>query len=80
MSEETQDAEIEMVQKHVTELGEFWDNVSIFVSKHEEGTDRGTVTVNLGSGNYYARIGHVKDWIIKEDEETRIHQREAHED
>lgn len=73
MSEESK--ELEMVRQHVEKLGEFFESVSIFATYHEEGGQRGTIHINMGCGNYFARIGHVKDWIIKEDEATRLGQR-----
>jgi hypothetical protein len=68
--------ELEAIKKHASELGEYYDAVSIFVSQHEEGEERGTVHLNSGCGNYFARVGHVRDWLIKEEEATRIGQRD----
>jgi len=80
MDEQTEDTpELAMVRKHCNELGEHFEAVSIFCSRHDQGGEHGTVHINLGVGNYFARIGHIKDYIIKEDEGTRINQRKEQE-
>lgn len=66
------DKDIAIVKSHLEKLGEHFDSVHIFASRHESGIEDGTVSVNLGSGNWFARYGQVKEWTIKQDEETRI--------
>ena len=51
-------------------LAEHFDSVQIFCSRHEGG-DIGTISVNFGRGNWFARRGHVQDWILKEAERTK---------
>lgn len=69
MSEDQQaDADFEMVKKAAEALGEHFDGVQIFATRYEPD---GTVTVNYGQGNYYARYGHVKGWCTREDETFR---------
>lgn len=57
---------MQRLQKHVDDLGEHFDTVQIFVTRYPSESG-GTVHARLGSGNYYARIGQVKEWIITED-------------
>lgn len=73
MSEETKD--LTMVREHLEQLGEFFDAVCIFASRYESGGEQGTIHVNMGTGNYFTRIGQVRDWLIREDEVTRLGQR-----
>lgn len=72
---ETSEQDIARVRKHAVELGEHFDAVQIFCSRHEAGTLDGTISVNLGSGNWYARFGQVVDWTIKNDERVRLAER-----
>lgn len=60
----------ERVKRHVAELGEFFDTVQIFVSKHATG-DGGTFTSGQGSGNWCARYGQITEWVKYEDERIR---------
>lgn len=72
-SEEKQaDADVAIVKRHVAELGEHFDSVQIFVTRFEAGVEQHTVSVQLGSGNWFARMGHIRDWLVKEDEATRL--------
>jgi len=73
---QNQDEDVARVRKHVDELREHFDSVQIFCTRYEG--DEGTTNVHMGSGDFFARIGHVKDWIIAEDEEVRkIHKKDS---
>ena len=63
----------EFVKKHASQLGEHFDSVQIFCSKYEG--SEGTASVNCGEGNWFARYGHVKQWLIKEEEYARCQSR-----
>lgn len=67
MSEDMEKADVEIVRKHLDALGEYFDSVQIFATRYEAEIENGTVAVNMGIGNWYARVGHVKQWILKED-------------
>lgn len=60
-----------MIQKCVDELGEHFDTVQIFATRHEKGENDGTVHVQLGAGNWFARYGHVTNWLVQENQSTR---------
>jgi len=68
-------ADIEMVKKHAEALGEHFDSVQIFTTRHEPTTAGGTATVQYGVGNYYARYGQAREWVLKQDEWTRVEAR-----
>jgi hypothetical protein len=70
------DPDLDMVTEHCTKLGEHFDTVQIFVTRHEAGKEDGTVNVNYGSGNWFARYGQVKEWVLRRDEDTRVSIRE----
>lgn len=65
----TRDEAIELVQKHIAQLSEHFDSVQIFVTRHD-GESGSTLGVNLGEGNWYARRGHVEDWLTAIDNVT----------
>lgn len=60
-------SDVEMVRKHVQALGEHFDTVQIFCTRHEPFEKDGTISVNLGEGNWHARYGQVAEWMIKQD-------------
>ena len=70
MSDE--DNDLKLLKDAAQALGEHFDAVQIFASRHEAEVEDGTVTVHDGVGNWHARIGQVRDWIIRQDEHTRI--------
>lgn len=67
--------DIERVKNAINTLVEHFDAVQIFASRHEPETEDGTVHVNLGRGNWFARFGHVRTWLVKEEEFFRERQR-----
>lgn len=71
VSDETEDRELAIIQKHVDALGEHFDSVQIFVTRHDAAIEDGTVSANLGSGNWFARYGQTREWVVKNDERAR---------
>lgn len=67
--------DLALVDQAVERLGEHFDTVQIFVTRHDQGEEDGTVSCIKGSGNYYARLGLVNEWLTKEDEKTREYMR-----
>lgn len=70
----------ERVRKALDDLGEHFDAVHIFASRHESGSLHGTVFVNMGTGNWFTRYGHVREWVIYEEEATRVDARNKQDD
>ena len=64
----SEDEDIERLRKACADLGEFFDNVQIFAARQEV---EGTVNVNWGSGNWFARYGQVRQWVVKEDQRAK---------
>jgi hypothetical protein len=71
------DKDLEMVRKHLSTLSEHFDTVQVFVQR--TASEGGTMTLHLGTGNWYARYGQVREWIIKREEEARIESRKDEE-
>lgn len=68
------DADMERLRVAVESLGEHFDSVQIFVTRANEADreeDKGTINANLGGGNWFARYGQVRAWLVKCDERTR---------
>lgn len=65
------DQDTELLAKAVELLGEHFDAVSIFCSRHEPECEDGTVTVTDGCGNWHARFGQVREWLVRQDERAR---------
>jgi hypothetical protein len=64
------DMDMKRVATHVEELGRLFDTVQVFVSRHDP-TANHTVTVQLGEGNWCARRGQVREWMLEQDEISR---------
>lgn len=74
------ESDMELVKKHAEGLGDHFDSVQIFVTRHEPAQEGGTVNINYGSGNYFTRYGHIADWMIRQDERSRKRVREEQEE
>jgi len=61
---------VKMVEKHVNALSEHFECVHIFVSRNEGENDL-TRTINRGAGNWFARYGQIREWLIYEDQRVR---------
>ena len=68
-NQENQD--LKRVREACEALGEHFDTVQIFTTRHESGEFGGTVNVRYGVGNWFARKGQIEDGRVKEDETTR---------
>jgi hypothetical protein len=66
MSEEDE----KRVRTAVQTLAEFFDTVQIFCTR-QENTEGGTIHVQRGEGNWFARVGQTRDWLLHHDEVTR---------
>ena len=71
MSDDSQHARfLKIVDKHIRELGEHFDNVQIFITTKDENGD-GTVRICKGSGDWFSRYGVVNYWLQMENQEAR---------
>lgn len=68
-----------IVRHHVQQLVEHFDTVQIMVSRHMPAEKDGTVAVTQGAGNWYARRGQARDFLMHGDENVREHARRTHE-
>jgi hypothetical protein len=75
--EDAEKVELARVAAHCDQLAEHFDTVQIFVTRNadNETEEEGTVNIQLGRGNWFARYGQVHQWIVKSDEDARIHAR-----
>ena len=80
MTEQEKARDIQRVQQALLVLGEHFDAVQIFVTRNTGEEDGNTVSLAMGAGNWFARYGHVREWIIKKDEEARADARKDSED
>lgn len=71
MQSESQQCDLKIVEKHVEALGEHFDTVLVFCTRHDSGGAGGTVNVHVGSGNWFARLGQVREWLIKMDADVK---------
>jgi hypothetical protein len=55
---------IELLKKHVDEMGEHFDAIQVLVSTHE--SDEGTWTYAQGYGNWNARLGMAQAFLNRD--------------
>lgn len=75
MSDESPD--MQRLKLAAEALGEHFDTVQIFVTRHEPEVEDGTINAAWSVGNWFTRYGQVREWLIKADERTRKHIRET---
>lgn len=80
ISSNQREDDLALVRKHVQQLGEHFESVHIFASRHMPAELDGTVTVNQGLGHWHARYGQIREWLIYEDERARIAARKSEDD
>jgi hypothetical protein len=61
-----EEGDMRKLRNATAQLMESFDTVQIFATRHVS-TDDGTVAVQYGEGNWYARRGQVGEWIVKQD-------------
>lgn len=61
------EADRAMVNKHVQALMEHFDTVQIFVTRHMPSELDATRMLSMGAGNWFARSGQVREWVIERD-------------
>ena len=59
------------LKKAIHDLGEHFESVQIFASTHQPAEVGRTVHASAGVGNWYARYGQIREWIIRTEEETK---------
>lgn len=64
--------DLEMVKKATESLGEHFDSVLILTTRYDPAAADGTVNINYGCGNWFARYGQCREYLIKCDERTKV--------
>lgn len=62
----------EVVNRHLIMLREHFDAVHIVATREAEGDQESRVTFSMGKGSIYERLGAMRDYVLKQDERTRI--------
>lgn len=60
------DSDLKMIKMHAARLGEHFDSVLILVTRHDT-KEHKTVQLATGEGNFSARYGLAKEWVLKEE-------------
>lgn len=68
--ESTGDREMQILRSHALQLHEHFESVQIIVTRHDVEED-GTVLAHHGEGNWFARYGSVKEWLLKLETRTK---------
>lgn len=62
---------MEIIKEATNKLAEHFEDVQIFACSKEDGGE-GTSVFRFGTGNWYARYGMIKEWMIYQDEIARL--------
>jgi len=57
-----------ILKEALVKLGEHFDYIQVFVGVREQGE---TYCASTGNGEWYARYGACREWIIQEEEQMR---------
>lgn len=57
-----------ILKQHALQLVEHFDSVQIVCTKRHQS---GTLIVPRGEGNWYARYGSVRDWVLRQEEDSK---------
>lgn len=76
MSERDRVADCARIDEALSTLGEYFDTVQIFATRHESGMLNGTIHTSKGVGNWFARYGQIRSWL---DVESSINSNQAQE-
>lgn len=68
----TPDDSMSVVESCVAVMSEHFDSVLVLATRRHA---TGTTTFTKHGGNFYASYGVAREWLIKEDEDARISQR-----
>lgn len=71
--------DLKRIKEACQTLAEHFDSVHIFATRHESGELGGTVNVQYGEGNWFARLGQVQSWLTRQDEGSRSEYRQDNE-
>lgn len=61
-----------LLERAANQLGEHFDTVQIFVTRHSPVEEGGTINADWGTGNWFARYGQIHDWLLRKDEQARL--------
>jgi hypothetical protein len=64
-----------LVDEHISKLSEHFDSISIMVTCPTFDGNGSSKQLVRGCGNFNARLGTARDWLIEQDEYTRIYAR-----
>jgi len=62
----------DLVQKHTLELGEHFESVRVFVTRASPEEHHDTQAIDNGTGNFYAQLGQIKEWLEIQEEYQRL--------
>jgi hypothetical protein len=57
------DPDFERLDAIAADLGEHYDTVQIFVTRYNSESDKTTMRVSRGTGNWFARFGQIALWL-----------------
>lgn len=60
------DRDMEILRRASVQLMEHFETVQIFVTR-DNGPEGETMAANYGGGNWYARSGQIREWIVQQD-------------
>jgi hypothetical protein len=60
---EDRNRELDIVKRATLGMMEHFDTVQVFATRHDPHGEGGTVNIQWGQGNWFARYGHIRNWV-----------------
>ncbi len=60
-----------MLREYTLKLGEHFESVRIFVTRSSPETPSDTQAIDDGTGNFYAQLGQIHEWLAIQDQYQR---------
>jgi hypothetical protein len=68
---DTEDEDLNRLKKATADLGEHFDCVHIFASRYLPEEEGKTMSCSYGTGHWFARYGHIREWLIQADQRSK---------
>ena len=67
----SQESDENRVRQTVDNLIEHFDTVTVLVTRHDQAELNVSMTIVMGAGNWFARYGQMRTWLIRQEEKAR---------
>lgn len=62
-----QERDLKILGNHVAQMMENFETVQVFATRKADTPDGGTISLESGRGNWYARYGQIRLWVDEQE-------------